>query len=67
MNVTCEFCGEPMNPKVHGVYKQVLCWLEPGKTSGAKLVTDAAGWAHNVCIQVAIRGGKAKGQEETLF
>jgi hypothetical protein len=42
--------------------------MEPGKSSGARLVTDAAGWAHNACIQVEMK--KRKGttsQSESLF
>ena len=68
MNVMCEFCGQSLNTKATGAYKQVLCWMEPGKSSGARLVTDAAGWAHNACIQVEMK--KRKGttsQSESLF
>jgi len=67
VKVICEFCDEPLNPKAQGAYRQVLCWLEPGKSSGARLITDAAGWAHDICIQVAMRGNKARDQDETLF
>ena len=67
MKVVCEFCGESLSTKAQGSYKRVLCWMEPGKSSGARLVTDAAGWAHNVCLQIAMRGNKAREQEETLF
>lgn len=68
MKVVCEFCGESFNPKTQGAYKQVLCWLEPGKSSGAKLVTDAAGWAHNICIDVQTKKRKGQStQDESLF
>jgi|TARA_Y100001947_G_scaffold153745_1_gene156952 hypothetical protein len=68
MKVVCEFCGGSLNPKTQGAYKQVLCWLEPGKSSGAKLVADAAGWAHPVCIEIETRKRKGQtSQEESLF
>jgi hypothetical protein len=66
MKVVCEFCGENLNPKA--AYRQVLCWLEPGKSSGAKLIADAAGWAHPVCIEVEMKKRKGQStQEESLF
>jgi|TARA_Y100000034_G_scaffold83799_1_gene100344 hypothetical protein len=50
------------------IYKQVVCWMQPGKTSGAKLVTDGAGWAHSVCIDAeTIMRKKKPGQDESLF
>lgn len=68
MTVVCEFCGKKLNPRTQKVYKRVLCWLEPGKITGAKLVADAAGWAHPLCVELEIRKRKGQAsQEEALF
>lgn len=68
MRVVCEFCGETLNPKGSSVYVQVMGWIEPGKTSGLKLATGAAGWAHRTCVEIEHK--KRRGQveqTETLF
>jgi len=68
LKVTCEFCNRELNPKGHGVYKQVMGWIQPGKTSGLKLPTGGVGWAHGNCIDLEHRkrSGTFK-QEESLF
>ena len=69
MNVTCEFCGTPLDPKRKtNAMKHVQCWVEPGKKSGIKLVTDGVGWAHRTCIESEERKRKGKWeQKESLF
>ena len=32
--------------------KHVQAWVEPGKSSGIKLVTDGVGWAHRTCVEM---------------
>jgi len=66
MKVTCEFCGSELDSQSSAM-KQVIAWIEPGK-SAAKLVTDGAGWAHVVCVQVESkrRRGQTE-QSESLF
>jgi hypothetical protein len=68
MKVNCEFCGTELDPQRKGCMKYVQCWVEPGKASGIKLVTDAAGWAHRICVETEDK--KRKGwtnQKEVLF
>lgn len=48
--------------------KMVQCWVEPGKTSGIKLVTDGVGWAHRTCVEMEDKKRKGKwNQKESLF
>ena len=69
MRVVCQFCKKTVAVKGEGgIYKQVVCWIQPGKTSGIKLVTDGAGWAHSVCVDAeTVMRKKKPGQDESLF
>jgi hypothetical protein len=47
--------------------KQVVAWVEPGKSS-AKLMTDGAGWAHKFCVQTESKRRRGSFEQvESLF
>ena len=67
MNVNCEFCGTSLDTRSSTAMKQVIAWVEPGK-SAAKLMTDGAGWAHKFCVQTEMKRRRgAFEQVESLF
>ena len=48
--------------------KHVQAWVDPGKSSGIKLVTDGVGWAHRTCVEMEEKKRKGKWeQKESLF
>jgi hypothetical protein len=68
MKVNCEFCGALLDPGSSSAMKQVVCWAEPGKRSGIKLISNGAGWAHRLCVEVEERARKGHfTQTESLF
>ena len=69
MKVTCEFCGTELDPnRRSNCMKHVQAWVEPGKSSGIKLVTDGVGWAHRTCVEMEEKKRKGKWeQKESLF
>ena len=65
--VICEFCNEELDSR-YSAMKRVLCWIEPGKKSGAKLIQEWDGWAHTSCIDIEARKQKTpQGEGPTLF
>lgn len=69
MKVNCEFCGTELDPnRRSNCMKHVQAWVEPGKSSGIKLVTDGVGWAHRTCVELEEKKRKGKWeQKESLF
>ena len=69
MKVNCEFCGTELDPnRRSNCMKHVQAWVEPGKSSGIKLVTDGVGWAHRTCVEMEEKERKGKWeQKESLF
>ena len=69
MKVNCEFCNQPLDPQRRSnAMKNVQCWVEQGKTSGIKLITDGVGWAHRTCVELEEKKRKGKWtQKESLF
>jgi hypothetical protein len=68
VKVNCEFCGTELDPSSRSAMKQVICWAEPGKRSGIKLISNGAGWGHRTCVETEEQ--KRKGhweQKESLF
>ena len=65
--VVCEFCNEELDTR-YSAMKRVLCWIEPGKKSGVKLVQEWDGWAHVTCVDIEVRKIKnPQGEGPTLF
>ena len=69
MKVNCEFCGTELDPnRRSNCMKHVQAGVEPGKSSGIKLVTDGVGWAHRTCVEMEEKKRKGKWeQKESLF
>ena len=69
MKVNCEFCGTELDPnRRSNCMKHVQAWVDPGKSSGIKLVTDGVGWAHRTCVEMEEKKRKGKWeQKESLF
>lgn len=66
MKVICEFCNRQLDTQSSAM-KQVIAWVEPGKNA-AKLVTDGAGWAHTLCVQMESKRRRGQTlQSESLF
>jgi hypothetical protein len=55
--VICEFCDEELDSRFSAM-KRVLCWIEPGKKSGVKLIQEWNGWAHSSCVDIEVRKQK---------
>jgi|SaaInl8_120m_RNA_FD_contig_21_3038306_length_1231_multi_12_in_0_out_0_4 hypothetical protein len=55
--VICEFCDEELDSR-YSAMRRVLCWIEPGKKTGAKLIQEWDGWAHTSCIDIEARKSK---------
>ena len=68
MKVNCEFCGTELDAASTSAMKQIICWAEPGKRSGIKLMSNGAGWAHRTCVDIEERARKGHfTQKESLF
>ena len=68
MKVNCEFCGTELEASSVIAIKQIICWAEPGKRSGIKLMSNGAGWAHKFCVEMEEKKRKGhSAQKESLF
>jgi hypothetical protein len=65
--VVCEFCNEELDTR-YSAMKRVLCWMEPGKKTGVKLVREWDGWAHSTCVDIeSFKHKDPQGDGPTLF
>ena len=65
---TCQFCGDPINPRQPGVWRRVSGWVQNRKQGGANhiaLPEAEIGFACNICID--IKTSKSAPPQDSLF
>lgn len=59
----CEFCGEVLDVRDHGVYQHTSGWVmnrEGGGGHGVSLPERANRWGHRQCVEKAVKGTLAQ-------
>ena len=70
MDITCEFCDDPLDTKKIGNYRRVVGWVQNRKQGGGNSITlssEPTGWAHGTCIDILKSQGPISGSSDSLF
>lgn len=55
--ISCQFCGQEVDPNAPTTWTQVTVWVYGPKRNGACMQgTEALGYAHDQCAQLERRG-----------
>lgn len=65
MSEICYFCGNPLNPFDHGIWKQVVGWVGGPRKDSMTLREDTKRYAHDGCIE-KLKSGQSIDQPTLL-
>lgn len=63
----CQFCQKPLDPKMTGTMIRVTGWISSSRTGVVRGAGPAIGYAHKVCLDLALKGGGRSDSQIGLF